>query len=166
MSSTTDLSDASTRDASPWAAFPAWHGDLRLFGRIATAAIEGLASRDLPHDCVIEFFVRHDIEKFESVKALMESVTKQALREFRFARIRVGGSTLVVVTEFARSSAPPNLPDAWRQGVSVSVHTKDRALDESARELGTRLPRWWRAAAARGGRALRWAMERPSGSGR
>jgi hypothetical protein len=104
-----------------WAATSSWRGDLKLFARIAQKAVEEVAALGEPHPCSIEFEVRDDLERYDSIEGMLELVPAGTLRSFAASCIRVGGAGLLVEVRFRRKRSPgePRFSESF--GVSVEV---------------------------------------------
>ncbi|HVD85937.1 MAG TPA: hypothetical protein VNB59_00865 [Solirubrobacterales bacterium] len=115
-----------------WAATSSWRGDLKLFGRIAEKAIDLVEGADCPAPCRIEFSIRDDVERYDSVPKMSRKVPGSTIRSFAAARIRVGSAALWIDVCFGRKRHPP-VDLACPRGVSVEV-SSDGTIDEDSLE--------------------------------
>jgi hypothetical protein len=136
-----------------WAATGAWHGDLKLFARIAEKAIEEVrACGQRPH-CRIEFEVRDDLERFGSVREMIDLVPASTLRSFHTACIRVAGAAMKVEVRMGRTRSPLKEMFHGIRGVAVEVRSEGGIEEEALTRTRDGVAR----VVARGG--FRWARK-------
>jgi hypothetical protein len=117
-----------------WAVWSAWRGNLPLLAhtaRVMCAAVAEAEGSDAKVE--IEFAVRGDVERFESVEDMTERVTPQAVA--RFAGIRIGasaGSTAVELRLVRRTT--PAVALVHEPGLVLHVGGRSTAAAESVRD--------------------------------
>ena len=92
---------ANARDKTcAWMVWTAWRGDPKHFAQIARRAMEVLRERS-PR-CVIELHVLDDTEHFESPDEFVDVASRQAVRGFDRAEIKVVDDVHTVTVTFSR----------------------------------------------------------------
>ena len=108
-----------------WAATSAWRGDVKLFAQIAERAIaelEALGEADV--DCLIEFAVRDDVERYKAAQDLFDVIPASTLKLFSSARIHVTGTSIRVEVCFGRKRAAKNADFVDPLGITVQVSSR------------------------------------------
>ena len=127
---------------SLFAVFSAWRSDKALLVQTVRSAVRVVKEKDeeLGGDaepaCEVKVTVQDDLEVFDSADDLRDSVTAQALRDFKGVAIEVAGPTVSVHVRMVREStehvALPHVPGVLVEADAPHEETAGRVRDAVA----------------------------------